>query len=548
MFTVHCLIHNTHSFRMSHRVSSLLPRGVDSFSTDSRASTPGYSTFSTISEVSLSVPPELYIQNVLVDINAVRGSGSYGSVYVGSWHHSKIAAKKLHQIFFDHLVTPESKTGILRSFARETNMLIKLKHPNIVQFYGLYSSRSGSYELNSDTYLIQELMHCALDDRIRQSPPLTLRNVVNLALDVAGGLRYLHERPDPIIHRDLASKNILLSSTGVAKIADLGVAKILDETQTPQSRLPGTELYMPPEVKIAGMAYDTKVDIYSFGVVILEMAIGRDSKANEAFRVSPNNSIVLTPEIERRKQDFDTLGHHPLRDVILNCLSRRDDRPTAKAVAEQLTILCASKVYLACPLVPVIIVTTSSSNEKSNLKLLEDKVKTLEMEKEQLQNKLLARHRCSAEQHLDALMAENVHLQSQISQLITEGPKSLPELPSIAYSKTKSLLDSEVSLSVDQLHTLSELSLSSKADSSELKKLKKEVEKYKTACVEMDKKLKEARLELQKYNGRSDLGFRQELDLLRSECRQLQSQLDFTNREKGYLQSQLSAAMHSHRY
>ena len=536
---------------MSHRGPSLLARGVDSsHSTDSRESTL-YSTasaYSTISEVSLSVPPALNIHDVIVDINAVRGSGSYGSVYVGSWHHSKIAAKKLHQIFFDHLVTPESKMGILRSFARETNMLIQLKHPNIVQFYGLYSSRPGCYELNSDTYLIQELMHCALDDRIRQAPPLTLRNVVNLALDVAGGLRYLHERPDPIIHRDLASKNILLSSTGVAKIADLGVAKILDETkQTPQSRLPGTELYMPPEVKIAGMAYDTKVDIYSFGVVVLEMAIGRDSKANEAFRVSPNNSIVLTPEIERRKQDFETLGHHPLRTVILNCLSRRDDRPTAKAVAEQLTVLCGSKVYLACPLVPVIIIAASNDGNTSNLHILEEKVKTLEMEIERLQNKILAQHHCSAEQHLDALMTENASLQSQISQLRTEGPKSLPEhLPSLA-SKTKSLLDSEVSLSVDQLHTLSGLSLSAKADTSELKKLRKQLEKYKTANVEMDKKLKEARLELQKYNGRSDLGFRQELDLLRSECRQLQSQLDFTNREKGYLQSQLSAAL-SRRY
>ncbi len=453
-----------------------------------------------------------------------------------------MAAKKLHQIFFEQIVTLESKTGILRSFARETNMLIQMKHPNIVQFYGLYSSKPGQ-ELNSETYLIQELMHSSLEDRIHQSPPLTLRNVIDLALDVAGGMRYLHERPTPIIHRDLASKNILLTSTGVAKIADLGVAKILDENkQTPQSRLPGTELYMPPEVKIQGMSYDTKIDIYSFGVVVLEMAIGRSSKANEAFRVNHNNSIVLTPEIERRQDDFDVLGQHPMKPVILNCLSQREDRPSAKTIARKLTKLCASTDYQSCPIVAVI---PSDRDSSSNPQILEEKVKALQAEIKRLQSDLAGHEaHASSEDHLDELMKENASLQWQIAHLrgqLAEGPASLPE-PLHSFASQNGLLQSEGSQSVDTLDTLSERSLSKEKESSELKKLRKRLDKYKNSNVEMDKRLKEARFELQRYNGgRGDAGFRLELDQLRAEIRQLQSQLDMTSRENSYLHSQLGA-------
>ena len=563
----------------------LLHRGVASFGSSS--STP--LTHSTISEDSLQVPSTLYIHNVTVDQKAVRGSGSFGTVFVANWHNSKVAAKKLHEIFFDQLSTVDSKTGILRSFAREVNMLIQLKHPNVVQFYGLYTTRSG-HDLNPDTYLVQELMHCALDIRLRQSPPLTFRNVVDIALDVASGLRYLHERVEPIIHRDLASKNILLSLAGVAKIADLGVAKILDEHRgTPQSRLPGTELYMPPEVKIEGMLYDTRVDIYSFGVVLLEISIGRDAKANETFRVSASNSIVLTPETERRKEDFDSLGHHPLRPVILSCLTRREDRPTAKRVSDQLKDFCAKPVYQNCPNIPVILPPPERKRSDSfDRQYLEERLQNLQREKEHLQAKLSSQRQHTSEYQLDQLMSENVSLQSllakkdaQISQLnnvlkhkqkedsglekqaanlreenkylrqkLQEGgPMSLPEkLPSFT-SENEPSLRSDVSLSADQLPTLQSLSISSSEpqESLEVAKLKKKLEKYMSVNVEMDQKLKEARLQLQKYNGRAELSYKLELDQVRAECRQLQSQLDISLRENSYLQSQLSAAL-SRRY
>lgn len=401
-------------------------------------------TIPSISEDSLQVPETLFVKGIEVDLKSIRGTGSYGTVYVAVWYETKVAAKKLHEIFFEDLVTPESKFGILKSFAREVNMLMQLKHPNVVQFYGLYkSSGVRTLELSPDTYLIQELMHCALDVRNRQSPQLTVRNVVNIGLNIAGGLRYLHERTDPIIHRDLASKNILLSATGMAKIADLGVARILEHgNRTPQSRLPGTELYMPPEVKIEGIHYDTRVDIYSFGVILLEVSIGRDAKANEAFRVGSGHSIILAPEIDRRKADFEALGNHPVKPIILSCLGHREERPTAREISLQLFSFTKSEGYQSMKDTPILSIPSRSSDATSLIqvkdlqaccKILEDKAQKLQEDKNIIQMKLDSHLSSDCEeqftskemdQQIDTLMSENASLQNilvmkdkQIAQL-----------------------------------------------------------------------------------------------------------------------------------
>lgn len=309
-----------------------------------------------ISEDSLQVPVEWYLTEVVVDSSCVLGRGSYGTVCQANWHGCQVAAKKLHGIFFELSVMPESKQGILKSFAKELNMLFPLKHPNIVQFFGVHKeSGIGTLELSSDTYLIQELMHCALDVRNRTPPRLNLRNVVDILHDISCGLRYLHDRKEPIIHRDLATKNVLLSRNGTAKIADLGVAKILEGSRlTPHTRQPGTELYMPPEVKIAGMQYDTTLDMFSFGVIALELCIGHDVSAGEAFRSLPDGGIALVPETERRKSDFEDLGSHKLKPLIVKCLSAKEHRPNARDVYELLCATQQSSEYTGTPCLPVI--------------------------------------------------------------------------------------------------------------------------------------------------------------------------------------------------
>ena len=96
--------------------------------------------------------------------------------------------------------------------------------------------------------------------------------------DVALGLCYLHGQSPPIIHTDLSSNNVLLISNMTAKISDLGVARILNLTPLQVSRMtqtPGTPAFMPPEVMNANPEYDTSVDVFSYGNVMIHMFSGR---------------------------------------------------------------------------------------------------------------------------------------------------------------------------------------------------------------------------------------------------------------------------------
>ena len=566
-----------------------------------------------------------FVQDVVVDAKEIRGRGSYGTVYVAHWQGTKVAVKKLHDIFFENTVVPEAKKGILRTFAREVNLLFQLRHPNIVQFYGVFkTSGDHTLELNSETYLVQELMQCALDVRNRMHPKLNLRNVIEISLGIASALQYLHDRLDPIIHRDLASKNILLSFCGTPKLADLGVAKIMESGHTtPLTRQPGTDAYMPPEVKMEGVPYDTKIDIYSFGVILLEICTGCDGTSGEAFRAGPNDTICLVPELERRSKDFQELRDHILKPVILKCLSAREERPTAAYISRALMTVRGSQEYRNTPVVPALPGTGHILNKDeltARCVSLEQQVALLESDKQHLAHKLdlymrseredwaasveankasskdseeierlkqenaslqkalakkeseisqlsspassltdpqmrdqratlmLKINELQASRHqevfhlqrqLVALKSENLSLQNQIRgrqvNSCTNGPSSLPEFP-----LPSSQLPNMSSL---RLSSPSEVASMDSATSAELKKLKKLLESYKTANVELDRKLKAAKIDLQRYDSRhtdSDIVYRLDVERLRADNTRLQSQLDSALHDNFRLQRELS--------
>ena len=101
--------------------------------------------------------------------------------------------------------------------------------------------------------------------------PLCLKRSV--LEDVASGLLYLHNRPSPVIHRDLTARNVLLTSSLVAKISDMGNSRIIDTRPGQMARrlsvLPGTLVYMPPEALDDRHRYGPSMDIFSFGHLAL---------------------------------------------------------------------------------------------------------------------------------------------------------------------------------------------------------------------------------------------------------------------------------------
>ena len=166
-----------------------------------------------------------------------------------------------------------------------------------------------------------------------------------ILLEVALGLRYLHEFSPPIIHRDLSSNNVLLTTSMTAKISDLGVAKILDVSpgraaQMTQTQAPGTPTFMPPEAMLARPKYTSKVDIFSFGVLIVHILSGEWPMPSEGYAEDPNdpNGVVLVTEFERRCESIDRIREgHTLLGLIEQCLSNATSRrPDAAEVVRQL--------------------------------------------------------------------------------------------------------------------------------------------------------------------------------------------------------------------
>lgn len=208
--------------------------------------------------------------------NIVRVETS-GHLYKARFNdHFVAAVKRLHGR------GPDTQRG----FENEVEWLGKLKHQNVVNLMG--------YCIHDDTrFLVYEMMHQGSLEYQLHGPShgttLTWQRRMKVALDIARGLEYLHERCNPpVIHRDLKSSNILLDSNFNAKISDFGLAATGLHAKN-KVKISGTSGYVAPEYLSDGKLTD-KSDVYAFGVVLLELLIGR--KPVEKMSPSLFQSIV----------------------------------------------------------------------------------------------------------------------------------------------------------------------------------------------------------------------------------------------------------------
>ena len=199
-----------------------------------------------------------YKLNGVTVTDRVLGHGSYATVQkVLEYMGLKCAGKKIHEVLLEQ---GGASYSVCR-FEEECRLLSQVRHPNIVQFLGVHFQQGVSAPI-----LVMEFLPTNLTSCIEQYGVLPKEISYSILHDVALGLHYLHSQTPPIIHRDLSSNNVLLTSNMTAKISDLDVARILNLTPLQVSRMtqtPGTPAYMPPEVMKANPKYDTSVDEFS---------------------------------------------------------------------------------------------------------------------------------------------------------------------------------------------------------------------------------------------------------------------------------------------
>ena len=287
----------------------------------------------------------------LNEMGAELGEGSYAVVVEFQLHGLKCAGKKLHrQLCYSN---PEEREKLVSRFEEECQLLSYVRHPNIVQFLGL------SYDKETRTpILVMEFLETTLTACLALNGVLPDEFSYSILNDVATALCYLHSQPEPIIHRDLTTNNILLTSDKTAKISDLGMAKILNLSYLQKRQMttcPGASSYMPPEALSDNATYDCSLDIFAMGVLILHVFCGEWPIPNEPNRIDPQDPTKLLPltEAERRAKFISKISSiHPLMNLMEKSLSNYPPhRPTAQQilaeVREQYYLRKVHKLQLA---------------------------------------------------------------------------------------------------------------------------------------------------------------------------------------------------------
>lgn len=216
-----------------------------------------------------------------LEIRYLVAQGTYGTVYRGTYNSRDVAVKLLD--WGEDGMASAAETAALRvSFKQEVSVWHKLDHNNVTKFVG---ASMGTSQLKipsknpSDGYTsLPSRACCVLVDFVsggtlknylykNRKKKLAFKVVVQLALDLARGLSYLHSKK--IVHRDVKAENMLLDPQRTLKIADFGVARV--EAQNPKDMTgeTGTLGYMAPEV-LDGKPYNRKCDVYSFGICLWE--------------------------------------------------------------------------------------------------------------------------------------------------------------------------------------------------------------------------------------------------------------------------------------
>ena len=267
----------------------------------------------------------------------ILGKGSDATVKEVNWVGTSCAAKQLHEILLED-DSPGGAKRFVDNFEKECMTWSKLIHPHIVQFLGVYFLSGSRVPM-----LILEKMGTSLRHFLEKHTKenFILPDKIYVLCQVAQALSYLHSRSPPLVHHDLSPNNVLLNEVSLqAKVTDFGMIRAMDPSKmTRKSSAKGTQAFMPPEALHSPPRYDEKLDVFSYGNVIVTTVI-HDWPEPGPPTALERGKIIGFSELQRRQQYlvlFTPKENELFLPIVGPCLQNNPTmRPTSIQLVTQM--------------------------------------------------------------------------------------------------------------------------------------------------------------------------------------------------------------------
>ncbi|CAL8469015.1 g8556 [Coccomyxa elongata] len=295
----------------------------------------------------------------------VIGEGSFGRVFLGKWRETTVAIKLLSQPLVppstgnnwdfgegsDSFTTVDCNrhkrnanvTSLLEELRKEARLMAVLRHPNIVMFLGACSSPPCMITEFCARGSLLDILSRARDNPAAAAE-LGWPRRLNMALEAAKGMLYLHSRAEPVLHRDLKSANLLVDKHWRVKVADFNLSRVMNASAVVSSVSATNPRWMAPEV-LAGKSYDCAADVFSFGIILWELLTWHIPWED----LGPWQVVILVVDQGQRPElpaDPAQLPGKPLRhistylDLMCHCWHQDPaQRPTFERVISHLRAL-----------------------------------------------------------------------------------------------------------------------------------------------------------------------------------------------------------------
>ena len=278
--------------------------------------------------------PDLIIAN-MVFTETKLGRGADAIVYEVEWNGTPCAAKRLHEILLEDQ-SPGGVARLISNFEAECVTWSKLRHPGVVQFLGVHLDRSSRLPV-----LVMEKMDTSLRTYLQyhSKEEFTLDVKTFVLRQVTQALAYLHSQNPPLVHHDLSPNNVLLNVVSfVTKVSDFGMSRAISSSNlTRKSSIKGTLAFMPPEALHNPPRYDEKLDVFSFGNVVLSTLTHEWPDPGPPNRYQGDLLVALN-EHQRREHyvaKFTAQEKQLFLPIVRSCLENRPDKRLSSVVLVQ---------------------------------------------------------------------------------------------------------------------------------------------------------------------------------------------------------------------